>query len=167
MKHKVKYELYCINPALAVAVGILLVVVNFSIWCAVGSPIFVIRYLSSKIFTFPLWLYGLFDFLSFGMLGFSLGADLLGVCRVNEVARYRGAFFFILGIVFSYLHHLFFFPMSSFFMALILGIIAVAFLIFAIMDLRRVSKIASLFAMIGSLWRLYVCIFSIAALFLA
>lgn len=166
MKHKVKYELYCINSALAVIVGILLVVVNFSVWCAVGSPIFVIRFLSSKLFTFPLWLYGLFDFLSFGLLGFSLGADLGVSCRVNDVARYRGAFFFILGIVISYLHHLFFFSMSSFFMAFLLGIIAVTFLIFAITDLRQVSKIAFFIAIIGSVWRLYVCIFSIAAFFL-
>ncbi len=150
---------------LAAIVGILFLVINFSVWCSVGSPLFVIRLLSSKLFTLPLWLYGLFDFLSFGILGFSLGADLGAYHSVNDIARYRGAFFFVLGTVLAFLHHLFFFTMTSFFMAFVLSVIGITFFVLAIIDFRQVSRIAFVLAIVGSLWRAYLCFLSVAAFF--
>ena len=167
MKGNLKYEFYCINTLLATIIGIFFLLVNFSVWCAVGSPMFTIRFLSSGLPMLPLWLYGLFDFLSFGALGFSLGADLFSRCSVNEVARYRGAFFFVLSLVLSFLHHLFFFTMTSFFVSFLIGVISVALLVLAIIDFSHVSRIAFVFAIIGTLWKLYVCLLSIAAFFIA
>ena len=94
--NRIKYELKNLNIWLATSISIVFIFIDFIVWCVVGSPMYVLHLISCKIAVFPLWIFGLADFLSFAAVGFSLGAVLGDRSPVCEVAKYRGAFYFII-----------------------------------------------------------------------
>ena len=165
MKSKIRYELGQINIGVATAMAAIFIFVDFAVWCAVGSPVYLLRFISGFVPVLPLCLFGLFDFISFALLGFALGTAL-GIRSVaSEVAKYRGAFYFIIGVTLLCLHHAFFFSRFAFFVALLTSAIMCFFLVVAVVNFARVSGIAVFAAAIGLLWGIYVLILNFISFF--
>ena len=165
IKSKIRYELGQINIGIATAVAAIFIFVDFAVWCAVGSPVYVLRFVSESVPVLPLWLFGLLDFISFVLLGFALGAVLGSRCVTNEISKYRGAFYFVIGVTLICLHHAFFFSSVSFFVALLTAVLMCFFLTVAVVNFSRVSKLATLASSLGSLWSGYLLIINFVSFF--
>lgn len=165
IKSKIRYELGQINIGVATAVAAIFIFVDFAVWCAVGSPVYVLRFISGRVPVLPLWLFGLLDFLSFALLGFGLGAVLGSRWITNEVAKYRGSFYFIIGVTLICLHHAFFFSSVTFFVALLTAVLMCFFLTVAVCNFSRVSRLAMLTSLLGALWSFYLLIINLVSFF--
>lgn len=165
IKNKIRYEFGQINIGIATAVAALFIFVDFAVWCAVGSPVYVLRFISGSVPVLPLWLFGLLDFISFALFGFALGAMLGNRCAANEVAKYRGAFYFIIGVTLVCLHHAFFFSNATFFVALLTSVLMCFFVTVAIVNFVRASKPAALAASVGALWSVYLLVLNLVSFF--
>lgn len=165
MKSKIRYELGQINIGVATTVAAVFIFVDFAVWCAVGSPLYVLHFISTSVPVLPLWLFGLFDFISFALLGVALGAVLGSRCGIYEVAKYRGAFYFIIGVTLVCLHHAFFFSSFTFFVALLTSVLMCFFLAVALVNFLRVSKLATFAAIGGLLWSLYLLVLNFVCFF--
>ncbi len=163
--NKLEYEIRNTNAGLATVVALACLTLNFSVWCAVKSPVIVLSFLSCKISVLPTWLFGLFDFLSFASLGFSLGAALGTACSASEVSKYRGAFYFVIGITLACAYHLFFFKLSSFLLSFLCAVLQCVCLFVATANFYKVSAISFFASVIGTLWSVYLLFFSFFATF--
>lgn len=163
--NKLKYEFRNLNVLIATAVAAIFIFVDFSVWCATGSPIYVLRFISCYVQTLPLWIFGFLDFISCALLGFSLGAVLSTSCTVYDVHKYRGAFYFILGATLAFLHHFFFFSGARFFAALLVVMLQCLFLSIAVINFYRVSKLVTLIAALGALWSFYLLALNVMTFF--
>lgn len=161
---KIKYELERVNVFFTLALGGAFLLIDFAVWCAVGSPVYVLRFISGRVSVLPLWLFGLLDITAFTFLGCSLGGALTakGSCGVD---RYRGAFYFIIGVTLFYLHHIFFFVYCAFLVSFFMSAFIFFLLVVAVINFFRVSRVASLSAVLGGLWSLYILIFSMLVFF--
>lgn len=162
---KLKYEIRNFNIFVATAVALIFILVDFAVWCAVSSPIYTLRFISSSVPTLPLWLFGLFDFISYALKGFSLGAVLTVVCRLYDVYRYRGAFYFVIGVTMAFLHHAFFFSEAKFFTALLIALLQCLFLFIAVINFYKVSKWISVVAALGTVWSVYLLVLNVMTFF--
>lgn len=165
MKSKIKYEFGQINIGVATVMAAVFIFVDFGVWCAVGSPVYVLRFVSGSVPVLPLWIFGLFDFISFALLGFALGAVLGNRCAVSEVAKYRGAFYFIIGVTLVCLHHAFFFSHFALFVALLTSVLMCFFLVVAVVNFARVSGLAVFAAAVGLLWSIYILVLNFISFF--
>lgn len=156
-----KYEFRRLNIIGVTSVAVSLVFINFIVWCSVGSPIYTLHFVSSRVPALPLWLYGLFDFLSFALFGISLGAVLSEKCQSFEVYKYRGGFYFIIGITLAYLYHAFFFSCHLFFISFLTVILQCFLFGIAAVNFFNVSKISVLSLCLGALWSFYLLFFSV------
>ena len=163
--NRLKFELRTLNVFFATAVAAVFILVDFAVWCAIGSPIYVLKFISSSFPSIPVWLFGLLDFLTFALWGFSLGAVLSNDCHSYDVHKYRGAFYFIIGVAMLFAHHVIFFVYVRFFVASIVSLVALAFVTVGILNFYNVSKISFVTAIAGGIWCLYIFLFSLAALF--
>lgn len=163
--NRLKFDTNNINFGLALTLAIACFLIKFSVWCSVGNHAVVLNFLSVKFSVLPMWLFALFDFLSFSILGFSLGADLSVNCASKEVSKYRGAFYFVIALTLICLSHLFLFKSLAFFLSLLMTIFALVCLFAAILDFYYVSSIAFLSVIIGALWNVYLVVFSALAAF--
>lgn len=164
--NRLKFEFRNLNVFFATLTAGIFIFVNFSVWCAVGSPVYVLRFLSSYLPVLPLWFFGLCDFISCTLLGFSLGAILATPCPVYDVYKYRGAFYFVIGATLMFLHHVFFFCGVRFFAAMLVSILQCLFLSIALINFTRVSKLNFVIAALGVLWSFYLLVFNIITFFL-
>ena len=156
-----KYELRRLNIVSVMFVAILLLFINIVVWCSVGSPVYTLHFVSSRVPTLPLWLYGLLDFLSFTLLGISLGAALGEKCPASEVDKYRGGFYFVIGVTLAYLHHAFFFSCHLFFISFICAVLQCVFLVVAVVNFYKVSRISTISLILGGIWSSYLLFFSL------
>ena len=158
---KLKYELQRINMAAVMFVAILLVFVNVTVWCVVGSPVYTLHFISARVPVLPLWLYGLLDFFSFALLGVSLGTVLGEKCQTFELYKYRGGFYFVIGATLAYLHHAFFFSCHLFFISFLIAVLQCCCFAVAIVNFSKISKISVVSLALGSVWGLYLTLFSL------
>ena len=163
--NKLKYEFRNLNVAAATAISVIFLFVNFSVWCAVGNTAYVFRFISSYVKTMPLWLFGLFDFISSVLLGFALGGGLTEKAPNCQICKYRGAFYFIIGVVCGFLHHGFFFLGARFLAAMLMSLLQCLFLMIAYVNFCRVSTAVSIILAFGFLWRFYLFVLSILTFF--
>ena len=162
--NKLKYDIYNVSLGFATVVALACIFIRFCVWCAVGNQIIVLNFLSGKIAVLPTFLFGLLDFLAFAFMGFSLGAALSASCTVTEVSKYRGAFYFVIGLTLACVHHLLFFKLISFFAAAIVAVLQFACALMASVNFYRVSSVAFVASVAGDLWLLYILIFTLGAL---
>ena len=161
-----KCEMRKLNIIFATVVAGLLLFINVAVWSAVGSPIFILRFISAYVKALPLWLFGLFDFLSFALLGFALGAILGTQCRTYEVFKYRGAFFFVIGLTLAFVHHVTFFGAGMFLVSLLVIIIQCCFLALSAINFYKVSVISTVVLLVGGIWWLYLLIINLFSFFM-
>ena len=161
-----KREIKSLNVVFAAVVAALLLLIDFAVWSAVGSPIYILRFISAYVKVFPLWLFGLLDFLSFSLLGFALGAVLGAGNPSCDVYKYRGAFFFVIGLVLAYLHHVTFFCAGRFFISLIIVIIQCFFGVLAALNFSKVSGVATVVFVLGGIWWIYLLLVNIFSFFM-
>lgn len=157
--YRIKCEIDRVNIFFALALGGVFLLIDFAVWCAVGSPAYMLRFVSGRVSVLPLWVFGLLDFLAFTLFGAALGCALSakGGCGVD---RYRGAFYFIIGVTLFYLHHIFFFVYGAFLMSFLVAALIFSLLVIAIVNFSRVSSVSSLCAVLGGVWSVYILIFS-------
>ena len=164
--NRLKFEFRNLNVFLATLTAGIFIFIDFSVWCAIGSPVYVLRFISGYLSTLPLWLFGLCDFISCTLLGFSLGALLASSCSVYDVDKYRGSFYFIIGAALMFLHHVFFFSGARFFISMLVSILECTFFGIALINFAKASKLAFFISLLGVLWRVYLLIFNITTFFL-
>ena len=160
-----KLEFRNLNVVFATVVAAIFIFVDFFVWCAAGSPMYVLRFVSVYVPVLPLWVFGLFDFLSFAVLGFSLGAVLGMSCSAYDVYKYRGAFYFIMGVTLAFVHHILLLVGAKFFVAIFIGVLRCFFISVAIVNFYRVSKISAVLSAVGSVWSFYILIFNLLVFF--
>ena len=165
IKSKIRCELGQVNIGVATAVAAIFIFVDFAVWCAVGSPVYILRFISGCVPVLPLWLFGLLDFISFALLGCGLGAVLGSRCVANEVAKYRGSFYFVIGVTLICLHHAFFFCSVAFFVALLTAVLMCFFLTVAVVNFSCVSRLAMLASSLGALWSVYLLVINLVSFF--
>lgn len=163
--NRFKLELRNVNIVCATAVSALFILINFCVWCAVGSPVYILRFVAAQVAVLPLWLFGLLDFVAFAALGFALGAALGVRCSAQEVSKYRGAFYFIMGVTLAFLHHAVFFAGARMFGALLLSALSCAFVGIGTVNFCRVSRVAALLSAVGALWVLYIFVVNLLTFF--
>ena len=163
--HKIRCELERLNLLPMLLLGGVFLLIDFAVWCASSSPLYVLHLASDKMAVLPTWLFGLLDLLSFTLYGLALGAVLGSKCGC-EVERYRGAFYFIIAVTLAYLHHIILFSYLSFFVAMLISAIVVFFIFVATANFFRVSKAGAILAVLGGLWSVYIFLFSILLFFL-
>ena len=161
-----KCEIKNLNIIFATAVAVLLLLVDVAVWSAVGSPILILRFISAYVKVVPLWLFGLLDFLSFALLGFALGSILGTTCCVYEVFKYRGAFFFVIGLTLAFVHHITFFSAGMFLVSLLVVIVQCFFLTLSVVNFYKVSVISTVILIVGSVWWLYLLIINLFSFFM-
>ena len=166
IKSKIRYELGQINMGIATAMATIFIFVDFAVWSAVGSPVYILRFISGRIPVLPLWAFGLLDFVSFALLGFALGTALGSRCVANEVAKYRGAFYFVIGVTLNCLHHVLFFSNAAFFIALLVALLMCFFLTVGVVNFSCVSGLSMLASCLGVLWSFYLMIINLLCFFL-
>ena len=164
--NKLKYEFRNLNVAAATVISVIFLFVNFSVWCAVENTAYVFHFISSCVKTLPLWLFGLFDFISSVLLGFALGGALAETAPISHIYKYKGAFYFVIGVVCGFLHHGFFFLGARFLSAMLVSFLQCVFLAIAYVNFCRVSSVVSIILALGFLWRVYLFVFSTITFFL-
>lgn len=162
---RIRIEIRNVNLFLAAAMSLIFIIVDFAVWCAIGSPLFVLHFISDRVPVPPLWIFGLCDFLCFALLGLALGALLGNAFPARDVPKYRGAFYFTVGIVFNVVHHFLFFGGGRFLVALPLCLLSCFFLVIAVVDFFKVSSIASISALLGISWVLYLALLNLLTFF--
>ena len=163
--YKIRCELEKINVVFVTALAFLFLAVDFTVWCLSASPIYLLRTVADKLPVLPLWLFGLFDLLAFTLFGAALGAALSNKQRF-EVEKYRGAFYFIIGVVLAYLHHVILFSYLCFFLSALVSGTVCFFIFIASINFARVSKATMFFSVLGEIWSIYVFLFSLFVFFL-
>ena len=148
----------------AVLIAVLFLLTGFSVWCALGSPLWVLRLIGNRTPAPPLWIFGLLEFLAFTALGFSLGVAFGSRCFSTEVAKYKGGFYHIVGATLVFLHRLFFFKGISFFVASLTLLAGIVCLVTALLNFAKVSKISAVILALPSLWNLYLLALTLGAL---
>ena len=163
--YKIRCEIEKINLVFVAILAFLFLAVDFAVWCVSASPLYLLRTVVDKLPVLPLWLFGLFDLLAFTLFGAALGTALSNKQRC-EVEKYRGAFYFIIGVVLAYLHHVILFSFLGFFLSALISMAVCFFILIASVNFARVSKVAMLFSALGGAWSIYIFLFSIFVFFL-
>ncbi len=154
-----------INRA-GVIVGIcVLVAIQIVLWCVVGIPIGLFHYLRGTVPLLPRWMYMLFELVAHALLGAAIGAALCERRYHCEAQKYRGAFYFLLAILFGYLYYAFFFGIGFFLVAFVLAVMEMLALLIAVLNFSHVMRLSALFSGIGCLWALYRVFLSFSAFF--
>ena len=164
--NRIKLEIRNSNIVFATAIAILFILADFAVWCIAGSPMFALRFISSRVPTLPLWLFGLCDFLCFASLGLSIGFDLGNKCPSRETEKYRGAFYFTVSVALAIIHHFLFFMVVSFFVALPIIILACVFLLSAVLNFFKVSLLPAALSSVSFLWLFYLFLLNLLSFFL-
>lgn len=145
--------------------GAVLSAVLIILWCIWGIPAGLFYHLQSEIPLLPRWLYLICDLAVHALLGAAIGAILCERHYACETQKYRGAFYFLLAILFGYLYYAFFFGINFFLVAFVLAVMELLGLLIAMLNFSHVIKLSALLAAIGCLWALYRCFLSFAAFF--
>ena len=154
-----------INFAGAIVGLSVLVAIQILLWFVIGAPIGLFHFLRGAAPLFPRWLYLLFDLAAHALLGVAIGAALCERRYHCEVQKYRGAFYFLLAILFGYLYYAFFFGISFFLVAFVLSVMELLALLMAMLNFSRVVKLSAFFSGLGCLWALYRAFLSFTAFF--
>ena len=154
-----------INRAGVVVGASVLVAIQIILWCIVGIPIGMFHFLRGTIPLFPRWLYMLSELAVHILLGSAIGAVLCERRYPCEVQKYRGAFYFLLAIVFGYLYYAFFFGISFFLVAFVLAVLELLALTIAMLNFLHVVKLSAFFSALGCFWVLYRVFLSFSAFF--
>jgi hypothetical protein len=134
---------------------ILLVTLQVILWCVIGIPLGIFHFLRGAVPLMPRWLYMLLDLAIHALLGMAIGAALCNRKYACEIQKYRGAFYFLLAILFGYLYYAFFFGISFFLVSFVLAIMELMGLLVASLNFLHVTKSSALFSFVGCLWALY------------
>ena len=154
-----------INRA-GVIVGIsVLVAVQLILWFVVGIPIGIFHYLRGTVPLLPRWLYMFSELTAHGLLGAAIGAALCARRYPCETQKYRGAFYFLLAILFGYLYYAFFFGVGFFLVAFVLAAMELLALAVAALNFLHVVRLSAFLSGLGCLWALYRVFLSFSAFF--
>ena len=164
--NRIKLEIRNSNIVFATVIAVIFILADFAVWCIAGSPVFALRFISVRVPVLPLWIFGLCDFLCFASLGLSIGFALGNKCPSIETEKYRGAFYFSVGVALAVIHHFIFFMAVSLFAALPVIILSCAFLLGAIINFYKVSFLPAALSSVAFLWLFYLFWLNLLAFFL-
>lgn len=167
MQHKIikRRRVGEINFAGAIVGIAVLVAIQILLWFVIGVPMGLFHCLRGMISLLPRWLYLLFDLAVHALLGVAIGAALCERRHHCEVQKYRGAFYFLLAILFGYLYYAFFFGVGFFLVAFVLSAMELLALLIAMLNFSRVVKISAVLSGLGCLWAFYRVFLSFTAFF--
>ena len=154
-----------INRAGVLVGAFVLVVIQIILWCVIGVPIGAFHFLKGTVPLLPRWLYMLFELTVHGLLGAALGAALCERRYPCEPQKYRGAFYFLLAILFGYLYYAFFFGVGFFLVSFVLAVMELFALAIVVLNFLHVVKLSALFSAVGCLWALYRVFLAFSAFF--
>ncbi|MBO4980148.1 MAG: hypothetical protein J6D16_07055 [Clostridia bacterium] len=121
----------------------------------IGIPLGIFHFLRGVVPLMPRWLYMLLDLVVHALLGVAIGAVLCNRRYAYKIQKYRGAFYFLLAILFGYLYYVFFFGISFFLVSFVLAVMELMGLFVAALNFMHVTKLSALFSFVGCLWALY------------
>ena len=158
--HKIKrrsmFFRHCqINTAGMIVGASVLVAVWIVVCLVVGVPLSVFHYFRGNTLLLPRWLYLLADLLSHAVLGAAIGIALCHRRWAFEVQKYRGAFYFVLAIVFGYLFHAFFFGVGFFLVAFVLTAMELLGLVIAMFHFYHFNRLCAFLTFWGCAWACY------------
>lgn len=153
------------KAAIFVSIGVL-AIFKLLVLCSVGAPVVVRHYFAEYLP--PLWIYGVLGLLDMLLCGYAIGF-VLGAGRGSRLGegRYRGAFYFVVGVVLGYVRHLLMFGKLMLIPALIAGIASVFCLFICAIEFFRAGRspfISMLFSLMFGIYNtvlVIVVIFSI------
>ena len=154
-----------VNGGAALAVGIFFAVFFLIVLFMVGTPRGLLFAASHRVQALPSWLFLLVCLFFYFACGLSLGCVLFQKGGAWEVPKYRGAFFFCIGIAASYLWYAVTFGARFFFLALLLSAFSTVFLALSALNFRR-AFCASFWGMaVSVLWQIYLTVFTVLLFF--
>ena len=165
-KRVLRQELRRFNRTGLLVGAAILSVVKIFLWFMVGVPFGIFHYLRSMLPLLPRWIYMLFDLGVHAILGATIGMVLCDKRYFCETQKYRGAFYFVLAIVFGYLHYVFFFGIGYFLVCVVLALLELICLTIAMLNFFHVTKLSSLFSFFGLLWGIYRFFLSLFSFFI-
>ncbi len=124
----------------AVFGAILLLSVWLIVYLIVGSPVALLHYLGRQLTMPPPWLFFLCSCGFYAGMGALAGGILFGCRKVDEVAKYRGAFFFSIGMTAGYLWYALFFGARLFLASLIMAALWSAAVLLSIVNFCRTVR---------------------------
>ena len=154
-----------VNRCATVASTLLLVIVWIIVLSIVGSPRLLLRMVGTTNVTLPSWVFLVMTFVFYAVCGFSIGAVLSCRHPVNETAKYRGAFFFSIALMLSYLWYALSFGARFFLPAVVLAFISSFCFLVSAVNFRVVFRLASVGMWIVFAWSLYLLFFSLFCFF--
>lgn len=154
-----------INRAGVIAGISVLVAVQVILWFVVGVPIGTFYYLRGMVPLLPRWLYMLSELMAHIFLGVAIGGALCARRYPCETQKYRGAFYFLLAILFGYLYYPFFFGVNFFLVAFVLAVMELIALVVAALNFLHVVRLSAFFSFLGCLWALYRVFLSFSVFF--
>lgn len=154
-----------INRAGVIAGISVLVGVQIILWFAVGVPLGIFYCLKGIVPLLPRWLYMFFELMAHIFLGVAIGAALCARRYPCETQKYRGAFYFLLAILFGYLYYPFFFGVNFFLVAFVLAVMELIALVVAALNFLHVVRLSAFFSFLGCLWALYRVFLSFSVFF--
>lgn len=160
-----RQEWKCIRKGAPITGAILCGVVWLVVLLIVGSPRRLLWWISARIPVIPSWLLLLLLLLHFVVCGFSIGMALGCNCRGKDVFRYRGAFFFAVGLPLFYLWYAFLFGAHVFLLAVLSCLVATACFIISAINFCRVCRTAAMGLWGTVLMGCYLTVFSILCFF--
>ena len=143
-----------------------LVLVWLIICLGVGVPLSAFYHLRGITPLLPRWLYLLSDLLSRAALGAAIGIVLCQRRYAFEIQKYRGAFYFVLAVVFGYLFHAFFFGFGFFLVAFVLTAMEVFCLTVALLNFRYLNLLSSFLIFLVCIWGIYRMLLSFFCFFI-
>ena len=156
IKRRCIFFRHCQINGAGMLVGASVVVIVWMAVCfAVGVPLSVFHYFRGHTPLMARWLYLLADLCSHAVLGAAIGIALCNRRYAFELQKYRGAFYFVLAIVFGYLFNAFFFGMGFFLVAFVLAAMEVFGLVVAMLNFCRFNRFCSFLIFCGCIWGLY------------
>ena len=143
-RSRLRGELRTVHKGAAVWVAVFLVAVWLIVFFMIGSPRMLIRWISGRVAVPPTWLFTVMLCVFYALCGLCAGAVLFSCRKVDETSKYRGAFFFSLALMASYLWYALFFGARFFLVAAVLSLAAMLTLMLSVFNFCRVLRLCSL-----------------------
>lgn len=153
------------NPAGVIAGAAILALAELILWCVIGTPLNSFHYLRGKSPVPPVWIYMLMDLAVHILIGGACGMVLCDKRCFDQTPKYRGAFYFLLAVIFGYLFYAFFFGPGYFLVAVLLAAMELCGLAICMFNFFRVIRLSAILIGVGFLWALYRLILSLISFF--
>ena len=149
----------------AVTGMIVLGVIWLIVLLMVGSPRLFLWMIASRVAVCPSWLLMLLLSVLFLISGFSIGLVLGNRGRGMDAFKYRGAFFFVIGVTLCYLWYALFFEARLLLIASLLALIGIVCFAVSAVNFRCVFRLASVGMWISFVIGCYLSFFSFLCFF--